>query len=110
MKEVKQILAHGEMSNLVGKWAIIPTSDSKMRYKVFILGSAKKYYIVQVIGMIGPNVCKLVKPKKMKKWIICPTLEVFNFVCKEYEKENNLNCFTCDFLADVNNDNHKTDY
>ena len=106
MKEVKQILAHGEMSNLVGKWAIIPSEDNRIQYQAFILGSAKKYYIVQLIDCFGtPNICKLVKAKHMKSWIICPTKDIFNDVWRECDNNNGI-------IHNVRLDgaNHKTDY
>ena len=106
MKEVKQILAHGEMSNLVNKWAIIPNDKGKIQYQVFILGTAKKYYIVQFMDIMGnPNVCQLVKAKHMKNWIICPTKEIFEEFWRLYDANNR----TIPDFPNLSTFNHKTD-
>lgn len=83
----KQIVAHGEMSNLVGMYAAIKL-DGKFIQMAYIYGKAGKYYVVQAINAITgtPNIAKLVKPKKMLEWVFFNSSELATEWLKQYHE------------------------
>lgn len=91
-KVMKQITPTGEMSNLVGMYAIIfrEKQYEGTTYNVYISGKATvDTFIVQAIGGLtgAPNVARLVHIDQMKDWLILPTKEIAEQVLSDWSKQ-----------------------
>jgi hypothetical protein len=64
---VKVIQAHGEMSNLVGKWA--NTNDGKMTVFIYGKADATRFMVQGISALSGePNVIRLFTLDQMMDW------------------------------------------
>ena len=104
-KTTKHIVAKGNMSNLVGMYAVKWHKNSENKdecsFTAYIYGKADdEYFIVQAISALcgSPNACCLKTIEDMKDWTFYPDADTYNF-CMEPYWNDEINKFSCKSLG-----------